>query len=178
MLFFCERLTLSNYSVISTGCCWFWHVEVRDLWLGRMKEVWHIQELRRLPSFSVSQAWKREWGEVAGCDQLRRDDPYLLQCLCQLHRQALDQWSPNLVLGLWRTAGFLFCQVAGRWSFSHNEKCYGKNAPWSLATESFFFHIWKWKFWHMAWLRDEHAKHSREKSTFSFVWGFYWRIVQ
>lgn len=138
-------------------------MEVRDLLLGCKKEVWPVQELHTLPSFSVSQAWKREWGEVVGCDQLRRDDPYLLQCLCQLHRQALDQWSPNLVLGLWSTVGFLFCQVVnciplrseaqiGLWSHSHNEKCYGKNEqcldPWQLKHFSFTCENGSFGTWH------------------------------
>lgn len=59
-----------------------------------------------------SQAWKRVWVEVVGCDRLERDDPCLLQCLCQLHRLALDQWASNVVLGFWSTTGFfLSCQV-------------------------------------------------------------------
>lgn len=59
-----------------------------------------------------SQAWKRVWVEVVGCDRLEWDDPCLLQCLCQLHRLALDQWASNVLLGFWSTTGYFFpCQV-------------------------------------------------------------------
>lgn len=93
-----------------------------------------------------SQACNRVWEEMVGCDRLVRDDPYLLQCLCQLHRQVSDQWSTNLVLGPWSAAGFLFCQVVncsppwsqveiGPWSRSLNENYLeGIAALWTLRT--------------------------------------------
>lgn len=67
-------------------------MEVTDLLLGGMKGVQHVQELHRLlGSVSAKHEKECEEGEVVGCDRLGRDDPYLLQCLCQLQRQALDQ---------------------------------------------------------------------------------------